>query len=186
MKRGLKRCPQKYKHHLVLEYSKNMYFTGSMGLSTGLLSRGLLQFPDEWKLILECAHQLLYRWPFGVCVSSIMSSSIERLRWCWTPVGRSLSHITLLSECITPFTARLFGPEEALHCFRLALRHVAKSGEVWCEGARVFLDPFSSHFSPSNASKALNYSAFFTPQYGDILIEVCIRRIVHPRVFAFS
>ena len=151
-----------------------------MGLSTGLLSRGLLQFPDEWKLILECANQLLYG---GHLVSAyrLCQCSIER----YVGAGRLWSlfiHITHMSECITPFTARLFGPEEALHCFR----HVAKSGEVWCEGARIFLDPFSSHFSPSNASKALNYSAFFTPQYGDILIEVCIRRIVHPRVFAFS
>ena len=172
MKRGLRRCPQKFRHHLVLEYSKNLYFTGSMGLSTGILSQGLLQFPDEWKLILECANQLLYG---GHLVSAyrLCQCSVER----YIGAGRLWSlfiHITHMSVLVSALMARLFGPEEALHCFRHALRHVAKSGEVWCEGARIFLDPFSSHFSPSNASKALNYSAFFTPQYGDILIEVLI------------
>ena len=78
---------------------------------------------------------------------------------------------------------RLFGAEEALRCFRIALHHVAKSGEVWCEGVRIFLDPTSSHFSPSNALKALNYSAFFTPQYGDIIIEVEIENRLKYRVF---
>jgi singapore isolate B (sub-type 7) whole genome shotgun sequence assembly, scaffold_9 len=54
---------------------------------------------------------------------------------------------------------------------------------VWCEGVRIFLDPTSSHFSPSNALKALNYSAFFTPQYGDIIIEVMIDMSHDPRAF---
>ena len=56
--------------------------------------------------------------------------------------------------------------------FRKALHHVAKSGEVWCEGARLFLNPSSRLFHPQNAAKCLNYALFFTPQYGDTIIEV--------------
>ena len=58
--------------------------------------------------------------------------------------------------------------------FRKSLRHVAKSGEVWCEGARIFLNPCSSLFSLKNAAKCLNLAVFFTPQYGDSFIEVSI------------
>ena len=59
----------------------------------------------------------------------------------------------------------------ALRAFRKALCHVTKSGEVWCEGARIFLDPCCRAFNLLNASKCLNYSVFFTPQYGDTFIE---------------
>ena len=97
----------------------------------------------------------------------------------------SFIHLSHLYWRIILIRNRLFGAEEALRCFRVALHHVAKSGEVWCEGVRIFLDPTSSHFSPSNALKALNYSAFFTPQYGDIIIEVRIMKRVNDRVFDY-
>ena len=68
----------------------------------------------------------------------------------------------------------MFGGDTAMLFFRLALRYVAKSGEVWCEGARIFLDPACSYFDPRSARVALNFAAFFTPQYGDIFIEVTV------------
>ena len=75
-----------------------------------------------------------------------------------------------------PLTPSVFGPVQALRIFRCALRHVAKSGEVWCEGARIFLNPSSRYFSLPNAAKCLNYAVFFTPQYGDTFFEVAARR----------
>ena len=33
-----------------------------------------------------------------------------------------------------------------MQSFREALKHVAKSGEVWCEGARIYLNPLSKDF----------------------------------------
>ena len=67
---------------------------------------------------------------------------------------------------------RLGGPAVALKLFTKALRHVAKSGEVWCEGARIYLNPCSSLFDVRSAVKCLNFAIFFTPQYGDSFIEV--------------
>ena len=58
--------------------------------------------------------------------------------------------------------------------FGLDNERKGKSGEVWCEGARIFLNPTSSSFSIKNARIALNYAVFFTPQYGDSYIEVFI------------
>ena len=79
----------------------------------------------------------------------------------------------------------MFGPEEALRYLHEALHHVAKSGEIWCEGARIFLDPTSPHFNPQNARIALNYSVFLTPQYGDSFIEVAMMNRVNCRVFDY-
>ena len=68
-------------------------------------------------------------------------------------------------------TCRLFGPQPAYRVFKQALCHVAKSGEVWCEGVRLFLNPTFSRFSLHRAAQALNFAVFFTPQYGDSYIE---------------
>ena len=69
-------------------------------------------------------------------------------------------------------TRRLYGSSAALQVFYTALFFVAKSGEVWCEGARIFLNPISKHFNPLNAQRCLHFAVYFTPQYGDSFIEV--------------
>ena len=37
--------------------------------------------------------------------------------------------------------------------FQHALREVPKSGEVWCEGARIHMNPMSKHFSLTSAAR---------------------------------
>ena len=67
---------------------------------------------------------------------------------------------------------RLYGSTYALRAFYSALEYVSRSGEVWCEGARIFMNPISRHFNPHNAQRCLMFAVFFTPQYGDSFIEV--------------
>lgn len=47
----------------------------------------------------------------------------------------------------------------------------SKSGEVWCEGARIHLNPFSPTFDLHAAGRHLSFAAKFTPQYGDSFLE---------------
>jgi len=54
---------------------------------------------------------------------------------------------------------------------KLALKSVPKSGEVWCEGARISLNPFCPTFDLQAASRHLVFAARFTPQYGDSFLE---------------
>ncbi len=35
------------------------------------------------------------------------------------------------------------GKENAFKVFKQALYEIPKSGEVWCEGARLYMDPFA-------------------------------------------
>jgi la-related protein 1 len=51
--------------------------------------------------------------------------------------------------------------------FQEALNEVPKSGEVWCEGARLAIH----RGDLQQARKFLDFSLHFTPQYGDSLIE---------------
>ncbi len=61
---------------------------------------------------------------------------------------------------------------EKLRMFQRAYREVPKSGEVWCEGARMCLNPLSPLFDLSKARQCLQFAVRFTPQYGDSFIEL--------------
>ena len=84
----------------------------------------------------------------------------------------SLIQLVHQCACGRRLTHRAAGPSRALFVFLRALQFVSKSGEVWCEGARLFLNPCSSLFSLQRARYCLNLAVFFTPQYGDSFIEV--------------
>ena len=59
-------------------------------------------------------------------------------------------------------------------------KEVPKSGEVWCEGARLFLNPHSECFSLDIARQFLEFAIEFTPQYGDSFIEYLrLQMLVH-------
>eukprot|EP00624_Nannochloropsis_granulata_P001101 evm.model.NODE_14951_length_11981_cov_14.120358.2 len=76
------------------------------------------------------------------------------------------------------------GDGEQLSVLRQALREVPKSGEVWCEGARIHLSPLSRNFDLNLAEKYLDFAIQFTPQYGDSFLEllrmVLLRQVVGP------
>ena len=63
------------------------------------------------------------------------------------------------------------GVERQLEVFQQALLEVPKSGEVWCEGARICLNPHSTCFNLDAARNFLDFAIEFTPQYGDSFIE---------------
>ena len=84
----------------------------------------------------------------------------------------SLIQLVHQCACGRRLTHRAAGPSRALFVFLRALQFVSKSGEVWCEGARIFLNPISKHFNPLNAQRCLHFAVYFTPQYGDSFIEV--------------
>ena len=55
--------------------------------------------------------------------------------------------------------------ERKIRVFRAALKEVPKSGEVWCEGARILLNPSSTMFDLNKARQFLEFAVQFTPQY---------------------
>lgn len=64
------------------------------------------------------------------------------------------------------------GASSAMAAFRRAVREVPKSGEVWCEGARVFMNPLGAYFHLGRAQKCLEFAVHLTPQYGDSFLEL--------------
>ena len=65
------------------------------------------------------------------------------------------------------------GEEKQCKYLDKALNEVPKSGEVWCEGARIRLSPRTKTFDLGVAEKYLKFAVQFTPQYGDSFLESC-------------
>jgi tetratricopeptide (TPR) repeat protein len=63
------------------------------------------------------------------------------------------------------------GEEAQFTSLKRALNAVPKSGEVWCEGARIHLNPLSRTFDIDRARRHLFFATKFTPQYGDGFLE---------------
>jgi hypothetical protein len=98
--------------------------------------------------------------------------------------GRSAEARALLRTAIARFpgTGRLWslrialaqeqGFEEQSRMFQLAVKETPKSGEVWCEGAKIALNPTLPSFSLKTAAEFLRFAVHFTPQYGDSFVEL--------------
>jgi len=66
------------------------------------------------------------------------------------------------------------GPQTQHKTFAEAVHAAPKSGEVWCEGARLCMNPFgehAEHFDLEKAERYLGFALRFTPQYGDSFVE---------------
>ena len=116
---------------------------------------------------------------FIIIITPFINQSILQLLNSVNQSIHQYIHFLMLIIDVDPFSSLPFillyrncGPYLAFFVFLYSLQFVAKSGEVWCEGGRIFLNPCSSLFSLANAKTCLNLAIFFTPQYGDSFIEV--------------
>eukprot|EP01060_Flectonema_neradi_P037158 TRINITY_DN7398_c0_g3_i1.p1 TRINITY_DN7398_c0_g3~~TRINITY_DN7398_c0_g3_i1.p1 ORF type:complete len:896 (+),score=159.21 TRINITY_DN7398_c0_g3_i1:90-2777(+) len=62
---------------------------------------------------------------------------------------------------------------KALQKYSEAQNYVRKAGEVWCEGARIHMDPLQGElFNLDKAEAYLKNAMKYTPQYGDSFVEM--------------
>lgn len=73
---------------------------------------------------------------------------------------------------IIQMITRCFPSRVTYSAFLLAITFAPSSGEVWCEGGRMFLNPFSPFFSLQNARTCLSIALSLTPHNGDVYLEV--------------
>ncbi len=64
--------------------------------------------------------------------------------------------------------------DHAQDTFKKAILKIPKSGELWCEGARIAMSdhPANRYYCLETAAKYLDFAVQFTPQYGDSFLEV--------------
>lgn len=150
--------PEKGRPAVFLECARLEEFVGDLKLARAILTKSRTEAGSDWKVWLQSVSL------------EIRNSNHQRA-------------IELAQEGLTahPGTGRLWaalvqlrdkdGEDIQMNALKRALTSVPKSGEVWCEAARLFLNPMSSAFDLDTAANHLDFATKFTPQYGDSFLE---------------
>jgi len=159
IQRALQDVPKKSRATVLLDYSRLEEFFDNLDAAREILQNARINEKRDWKVFLESI------------MLEIRSNNTEQ----------AIANCKLALE-VHPGTGRLWalliqlqstnGHVQQRRSFVQALEHVPKSGEVWCQGARLHLNPFSAQFDLEIARKYLGFAIRFTPQYGDSFIEL--------------
>ncbi|GMH87082.1 hypothetical protein TL16_g10744 [Triparma laevis f. inornata] len=140
--------PEKSLHFVFLELLRFEEYRGNYGVARSVLAKARETCGNEWKVFLESVLFEQRRKNFTLALKYV-----EKALRRHGGTGR-----------LWAAKVQLVQNEAVLDA---ALNEVPKSGEVWCEGARVCLNPFNNSFGLTKAAKYLDFAIKFTPQYGD-------------------
>ncbi len=132
-----------------------------------LLESALLEPGGDWKVHVESIFLELRAGDKAAAVAEA-ERALER----HSGTGRLWALLTALKQD-EGFTAQM-------DTFRRAIQETPKSGEVWCEGARICLNPTYPCFNIKAAMQLLRFALHFTPQYGDTFVELLrVKMLMH-------
>lgn len=157
--RALQVVPEKGRSTALLECSRLEEFVGNVELARAILSISRFEAASDWKIWLE---------------SVLLEARSGHPRRAIELARRALethSGTGRLWACLVQLRAYDGGEEAQVSSLKRALMAVPKSGEVWCEGGRIHLNPFSNTFDLTEARRHLFFATRFTPQYGDSFLE---------------
>jgi len=158
LNRALGDVPSKSKAQVLLEWSRLEEYVGNIDEARGVLYRARQETRNEWKAWLEAT---LLEVRNGRPEDAIRAA--EDALSVHSGTGRLWAILVQLKH--------LHGPDSQRLVYREALKAVPKSGEVWCEGSRLHLNPLSPYMNLDTAARYLQFAVRFTPQYGDSFIE---------------
>eukprot|EP00667_Euglena_gracilis_P000456 EG_transcript_456 len=156
--RALTEVPRKTRAVVLLECARLEEYDGNLAKARAILQRAHKETKHEWKVFLESILLELRAGNVdGAIRESLAALEIHR------GTGRLWAVLIQLKH--------RDGEAEQNRVFREALGEVPKSGEVWCEGARMCMNPLSALFNLRQAQQFLDFAIKFTPQYGDSFVE---------------
>ncbi|GAM27682.1 hypothetical protein SAMD00019534_108580 [Acytostelium subglobosum LB1] len=153
--RSLLEVPAKLKPLVLLEYSRLEEYAGNHNKSRRILRKAQDEARNDWKVFLEA---VLLEMRAGNYEAAINEAK-DALK-IHSGAGRIWAAMIQLMQ--------LKGREAQQRVFRKALQFVPKSGEVWCEGARIAL----GNNDLEQARQFLEFAVQFTPQFGDSFVEL--------------
>jgi hypothetical protein len=165
--------PTKGRPSVILECVRLEEFVGNIDLAKALLCKTRAESKVDWKVWLQ---SVLMEVRCGNRRLAIMLAQKGLLEHSGT--GRLWATLVQLRHDD--------GEEHQMKALKKALRAVPKSGEVWCEAARIHLNPFSQCFDLDITTKHLDFATKFTPQYGDSFLETMRLEMVKTLVDRFS
>lgn len=165
--RAHKVVPEKGRSATLLECARLEEFLGDAELARAVLSKARRDFGFDWKVWLESVLLEIRDQQFQRAVE-ICQKALE------THIGTGR-----LWACLVQLQQFKGGDKAQCTALKLALNAVPKSGEVWCEGGRIHLNPYSASFDIARARRHLYFATKFTPQYGDSFVEGIRLEFVH-------
>ena len=158
--------PDKGRAVALLECARLEEYVGDTELAAAILCKSRSVSGSDWKVWLE---SVLLEIRCGNKVRAIeLASTALQLHSGTGRLWASLIQLYHYEE----------GEVKQFETLRHALNAVPKSGEVWCEAARVHLNPFSRTFNLPSARRHLSFATKFTPQYGDGFLETLRLEII--------
>ncbi|CAJ1954498.1 unnamed protein product [Cylindrotheca closterium] len=158
--------PEKGRAVALLECAMLEEYAGDVGLARAVLTKSRNVCGNDWKVWLESVF-LEIRNDDQVRALELAELGLE----LHSGTGRLWASLVQLHHYD-------MGERAQFDTLKLALNAVPKSGEVWCEGARIHLNPFSRSFDPNAARRHLLFATNFTPQYGDCFLEMLKQEII--------
>jgi tetratricopeptide (TPR) repeat protein len=158
LQHSLRCAPKKVCPTVLVEFARLEEYAGDVRLARAILAKAKVEAQYEWKVFLEA---VLLEVRDGQHEAALREAraALENHRG----TGRLWAMLIQLHGV-------LGHNDDQVRVFKEALHEVPKSGEVWCEGARIMLA--RGHLA--EARQYLDYAVQFTPQYGDSFIE-CMR-----------
>lgn len=162
--------PEKSKAAVFLECSRFEEYAGNISLAREIISKAKFEMRSDWKVFMEAVQVELRQGNLKEAVS------VGRDALSVHPgAGRLWSLLIQLShrcECLN-FDVKIVDLPSKYDVLLHALSRCPKSGEIWCEAARIHLNPLiPDSFDLTLAQRYLGFAAQFTPQYGDTFIEI--------------
>lgn len=156
---ALKQAPSKSRP-IILVFEAKVFELGKMySKAQEIYDRAIKDFATEWRVFIEYAFFLIHQ--------KQIQKAIDVLELALTNhngSGRLWAFRVQLQAFISA--------ESQIQVLQKAIQSVPKSGEVWCEAARIALNPLTEYFNLEAAKQYLDFAARFTPQHGDSMVEL--------------
>ena len=124
-----------------------------------LFERAACEFSAEWRVFLELAQFHVHRGDVPKAIN-VLNEALK--------THNGSGRLWAFRVQLEAFNST----ESQIAVLKNAIQAVPKSGEVWCEAARIALNPQTEYFSIQSAKQFLEFAYRFTPQHGDSLVEM--------------
>jgi la-related protein 1 len=163
LEKSLSEVPSKQRSLVLAEEAKLHEYMKDFPKAEKAVAQACVEARQDWKIYLEAITMYMRYLDFN----RAMETAKQALQ-LYSCTGRLWAVLIQLQHT----SKELIEQDAPMTSFIQALQEVPKSGEVWCEGARLRLNPFSQYFDLAKAEEYLLYAVQFTPQYGDSFIEL--------------
>lgn len=150
----------------LIEYAKYFEMIEEKDRALAIMESTRTKFKGEWKTQFEAVMMYMRCGKLRQAEDSVRDSLKTHFA-----TGRLWS---VLIQLLHAKAGRTGDFQSVFQTIERALLEIPKSGEVWCEAARLCMarHPANEFFDLDKAQKYLDFAIQFTPQYGDSFLEV--------------